>query len=135
MDSYPPHLLRLPGSAPGSPARGCPVPAQAAAPVLETVQPGGQQEASQLLLATPGTPGRYEPAVSSSDRPRNITELRQRVQPATPEPWPAGAYILVSTTGRRAHWNGTDWKLKESPGYGAETATVRSEPEQYGAQL
>jgi len=48
-----------------------------------------------------------------------VTELRRTCQPATPEPWPKGAYLLVAVTGRQVHWNGSDWKLKPSPGYAA----------------
>jgi hypothetical protein len=137
-DSYPPHLLRLPGSAPGSPARGRQEQAQVAvpAPAPVAVAPGGQQDASQLLLATPGTPGAYAPAVSPRERPRNVTQLDRRVQPATPEPWPRGAYIQVGESGKRAHWTGTSWKGGESPGYSAGQTvvigSVRSEPEQSG---
>jgi hypothetical protein len=65
-----------------------------------------------------GNPGTYEPAVSASERPRNVTELRARARPATPEPWDEGAYVLVGTTGKRAHWTGDDWHGDESPGYG-----------------
>jgi hypothetical protein len=132
-DSYPPHLLRAPGTRPGAPRRGDPAAAETPAPPAATppVSPGDRQEPPHLLLVTAGTPARYEPAVSVSARPRNVTELRERARPATPEPWPAGAYVLVGERGRRAHWNGSDWRLDESPGYG-ETVAVRSEPEQTG---
>lgn len=133
MDSYPPHLLRLPGSAPGSPARGVlegGQPLQQAAPS----QAAGQPDAPPVLLASAGEPGVYEPVVSPQDRPRNITELDARVTPATPEPWPAGAYVPVGIRGKRAHWTGSSWKLGASPGYAAgELAGVRSEPEQTGS--
>jgi hypothetical protein len=65
-----------------------------------------------------------------------VTELQARVQPATPEPWPAGAYLLIGVTGRRAHWTGTAWKGGESPGYAAgQVVTVRSVPEQTTGDL
>lgn len=121
MDSYPPHLLRLPGSAPGSPARGVPAEGQ---PSTATIGEGGRQGAPPVLsatppalLAVPGEPGAYDPPVSPAERPRNITELGERVTVPTPEPWPAGAYVLVGTTGRRGHWTGDHWKGGESPGY------------------
>jgi hypothetical protein len=128
VDSYPPHLLRLPGSAPGSPARGV---LEGGQPAPVTVAVGGQRDAPPVLLATPGEPGTYEPPVSPGDRPRNVTELGARVTVATPEPWPAGAYVPVGERGKRAHWTGSSWKGGVSPGYAAgELATVRSEPEQ-----
>lgn len=83
------------------------------------------------LVAGPGRPGTYTPAVSAPQRPRNVTELGERVTPASPEPWPAGAYLLVGISGKRAHWTGSSWKGGESPGYG-ETVTVRSATEQTG---
>jgi hypothetical protein len=125
-DSLPPHLLRVPGSVPGSAPRG-----RQAAPAPELVSVSGQQSAPPSLLAAPGRPGTYSPAVTSTERPRNVTELQARVQPATPEPWPVNAYVLVGTTGKRAHWTGTGWKGGASPGYpsGALVA-VRSATEQ-----
>lgn len=128
MDSYPPHLLRLPGSAPGGPARGHDAAAPAAA-VPVAVAPGGRQDAPSVLLATAGEPGAYAPPLTPAQRPRNMTELQERVTVPTPEPWPVGAYVLVGTTGKRAHWTGDHWKAGESPGYAA-TVAVRSEPEQ-----
>lgn len=71
------------------------------------------------FVVTAGAPGTYEPAVSATERPRNVTELRARARPATPEPWPEGDYVLVGTTGKRAHWSGDDWRGDESPGYPA----------------
>jgi hypothetical protein len=84
-------------------------------------------------VVTPGQPGAYEPPVTPGDRPRNITELAARATPLTPEPWPAGAYIPVGERGKRAHWTGSSWKLKESPGYAGELAGVRSATEQTGS--
>jgi len=128
VDSYPPHLLRLPGTAPGSPARGATAEGR---PATVTVADGGRQDAPPVLLAVPGSPGAYVPPVSPADRPRNITELVNRVTVATPEPWPAGAYLQIGESGRRAHWTGEGWKGGESPGYAAgELVAVRSEPEQ-----
>jgi hypothetical protein len=132
-DSYPPHLLRLPGSAPGSPRRGdLEQPVASPLPAAPAPTAGSQQDASPFLLAAPGTPGTYDPPATPQDRPRNITELRERVQPATPEPWPAGAYVQIGESGRHAHWTGSDWRLKESPGYpaGELVGAVRSVPEQ-----
>jgi len=131
MDSYPPHLLRLPGTAPGSPARGRQAAGQPApaAPVA-VQQTAGQQDAPPVLLAGPGTPGVYEPPMSPGARPRNLTEMAARVTPTTPEPWPEGTYVQMGESGRRAHWTGTGWRGGVSPGYGGETAAVRSEPEQ-----
>jgi hypothetical protein len=132
VDSYPPHLLRLPGSAPGSPARGASGGDQpATAPAV--TQPGsGHQSHLPRLVAAPGTPGTYEPPLTPGERPRNVTQLAEQAVPASPEPWPAGAYVLVGTTGKRAHWTGTDWKGGPSPGY-AGTVVVRSVSEQSGS--
>jgi hypothetical protein len=135
-DSLPPYLLRLPGSRPGSAARGRAVPAPAAPPLV----PVGtqQQDAPPVqLLGVSGSPGTYQPA--GHPLPEGIAELRRSVTPVTPEPWPAGAYVPIGRRGtRRAHWTGTDWKLRESPGYGGELVAVgdRSGSEQMteGAQ-
>ena len=92
---------------------------------------GQQVAAPPALLASPGAPGAYDPPVSPADRPRTVADMQARVQPATPEPWSAGAYLLMGTTGRRAHWTGDHWKGGESPGYAAgELVTIRSETEQ-----
>ena len=142
-DSLPPHLLRRPGSLPGTASRGRqafatsrPAPAGEPAPPWTGGQPG---RVGPTLLATPGRPGAYVPALTPLERPKNITVLRRVCQPATPEPWPKDTYLLIGTTGRRAHWTGTDWKLKPSPGYpagqtvSASTAQVlTTRPEQYG---
>lgn len=66
---------------------------------------------------TAGEPGTYSPEVVAADRPRNVTELRERARPADTGPWPEGAYVLVGTSGKRAHWGGDDWHGGESPGY------------------
>jgi hypothetical protein len=86
------------------------------------------------VLAVSGTPGAYEPPLSPADRPRNLAELDQRVTVASPEPWPANAYVLIGTTGRRAHWTGTGWKGGESPGYSSTVTigAVRSATERTG---
>jgi hypothetical protein len=134
VDSYPPHLLRLPGSAPGSPARGVSgsdQPATASAAVPAATPDSGHQSRLPRLVAAPGTPGAYDPPLTPGERPRNVTQLAEQAVPATPEPWPAGTYVLVGTTGKRAHWTGTDWKGGPSPGY-AETVAVRSVSEQSG---
>jgi len=71
------------------------------------------------FIVTAGTPGSYDPEVPAKDRPRNVTELREVARPAPDnlEPWLAGEYVLVGTTGKRAHWSGDDWHGDESPGY------------------
>jgi hypothetical protein len=129
-DSYPPYLLRLPGSAPGSPARGR----------LEGGRPAQPVQLSQVaisvppaLVATPGTPGTYEPPVTPGERPRTIAELQARVTPVSPQPWPADAYLPMGERGKRAHWTGSSWKGGVSPGYAGELATVRSATEQTGS--
>ena len=114
--SLPPHLLRRPGSAPGSGARG----RGDDAPV--------QLREPQRLIVSAGEPGEYDPELSPADRPVNITVLREAAQPATQDPWPAGSYVLVGTSGKRAHWTGDEWKSGVSPGYAA--PADRSEPEQ-----
>lgn len=81
----------------------------------------------QRLQVTAGEPGRYDPELSPAERPRNVTELAAAADPGT-DPWPAGTYVLVGTSGKRAHWTGTEWKGGASPGYPA--PADRSEPEQ-----
>lgn len=131
MDSYPPYLLRLPDSKPGSPARGRQQERQDGGQPAALADPtGGRQESPPLLLAVPGQPGSYEPSVSPEDRPDTIGEMDARVRPPTPEPWPAGTWVPMGFRGRRGHWNGERWRSNPSPGYGAEAAAVRSEPEQ-----
>jgi hypothetical protein len=73
--------------------------------------------ASPALTVTAGEPGTYSPAVSAAERPRNLTELRERATAADVAPWPAGAYVLVGESGKRAHWTGEEWRGGDSPGY------------------
>jgi hypothetical protein len=68
-----------------------------------------------LLVVTPGEPGSYGRALSPGQRPRNVTTLKELARPATPEPWPAGSYVLVGTSGKRAHWTGEEWKGGPAP--------------------
>lgn len=99
-ESYPPEVLR-----------------GYVAPVLSGGAARRSGASASELVVTAGTPGSYEPEVGPKDRPRNVTELRESSRPATREPWPAGAYVLVGTTGKRAHWSGVDWHSDASPGY------------------
>jgi hypothetical protein len=119
--SLPPHLLRAPGSRPGDPRRGT-----GDEPVQLTERP--HVRAPQRLQVTAGEPGTYDPDLSPADRPVNMTVLRAAARPATDDPWPAGAYVLVGTSGKRAHWTGEEWHSGASPGYAA--PVDRSEPEQ-----
>ena len=121
-ESYPPEILRG-YEAPAIVELGAPEPTELDAAalvggdeaVLLTEQPA---TVSRSFTVRPGTPGSYEPEVPAKDRPRNVTELREVARVVDPAPWPAGAYVLVGTTGKRAHWSGEDWRSDESPGYG-----------------
>jgi hypothetical protein len=119
--SLPAHLLRAPGSQPGSPPRGRDYTPDA--PVAAGSSGSGGEAAPPVLVAAPGQPGEYDPAVSPEGRPRSLAELSDRYQPATTEPWPAGSYVLMGTSGKRAHWTGDRWKGGDSPGY-RHTVTV-----------
>jgi hypothetical protein len=145
LSSYPPALLmggsrnrmraRLPLTVPGEPS---PPPGDGAAAVdygtqelVATEQDAagqalpdapGQDGAVQLtdarqLLVTAGAPGTYQPELRPAERPHNVTELRERAQPDGPTPWAAGQFVPVGTSGKRAHWDGQDWRSGESPGY------------------
>lgn len=122
--SLPAHLLRAPGSAPGSPPRGRDY--TPGGPVAAGSSESGSEDQTAPpvsdLTAAPGRPGEYTPAVSAEQRPRNLMELADQYQPATPEPWPAGTYVLMGTSGKRAHWTGDRWKGGDSPGYTAPTS-------------
>jgi hypothetical protein len=121
--SYPPSLWAPPP----------PEPVQAAAPQRAAAQtgegdaprtaagspsPGATVGTSPLTVAA-GAPGTYDPPVRPADRPSNLTELRERAQPADRSPWPEHAYVLVGESGKRAHWTGSEWRSGESPGYPA----------------
>jgi hypothetical protein len=87
---------------------------------LPTVTSGVQ------LGVTAGSPGTYSPPVKASERPRNVTELRARAVPAySRDPWEPGQYVQVGESGKRAHWDGNQWRAGESPGYapGGQPAT------------
>lgn len=96
--SYPPALWQQPQAPVGAAARS----AAASAP------------AATLVVAA-GAPGSYSPEQKAADRPRNIGELRERATPADPQPWAPGEYVLVGERGKRAHWDGTDWRQDEAP--------------------
>lgn len=96
--------------------------------VAEPDEPTGEDRAR--FTVTAGTPGTYEPDVSARDRPRNVTELRAFARPATREPWAVDEYVLVGTTGKRAHWTGDDWRGDESPGYGVSDDSLDDEPDE-----
>lgn len=128
--SYPPSLWAAPAQPVTAAARDTSTPAEddASSPAEDDASrvdarqlPGGTVGTSPLTV-TAGSPGTYEPAVSAAQRPRNVTELRSRATPAGRAPWPAGAYVLVGESGKRAHWTGEDWRGGESPGYVPESA-------------
>lgn len=76
----------------------------------------GQQPPSPRLLAGPGG---YSTPLKASQRPRNLQELTARADPQERAPWPEGASVPIGTSGKRAHWTGTEWRGGESPGYPA----------------
>lgn len=90
-------------------------------------RPASDQQPSPLLVRA-GEPGQYVPAVKPTARPRNVTELNTAGVTADPDsPWTAGQYVTVGTSGKRAHWNGEEWRGGESPGFPATVA--QAEPE------
>lgn len=107
-ESYPPEILR-----------GYVPPAEP--PIVEGAARRTASSTSSLTV-TAGEPGTYEPEVAPADRPRNVTELRERARVSDPAPWAEGEYVLVGTSGKRAHWSGEDWHGGESPGYPDEPA-------------
>lgn len=122
MDSYPPALLvGGPVSARRMRARtGAAVqrqPEDAATAHRPSAAAPDSQSSSPRLTVTAGAPGGYTPAVRAADRPRNITELSNQAEPADRAPWTVGQYVSVGTSGKRAHWTGTEWRGGESPGY------------------
>lgn len=100
-ESYPPEILR--GYTP-------PVVGAGAARRTST-------SSTATFTVAAGEPGEYDPEVAPADRPSNVTALRERARPADPAPWAEGQYVLVGTSGKRAHWGGDDWHGGESPGY------------------
>jgi hypothetical protein len=69
--------------------------------------------------------------VPAGERPKNVTELREVARVTDPGPWAVDEYVLVGTTGKRAHWTGDDWRSGESPGYAPtepDSSTEGSEP-------
>ncbi len=81
--------------------------------------PAADQQPSPLVV-TAGAPATYSPPLRAVDRPRNVTELNSAGATADPAtPWPAGQYVSVGTSGKRAHWSGQEWRGGESPGYSA----------------
>jgi hypothetical protein len=91
--------------------------------------PAGDETATRFVVS-PGKPGTYDPEVPARDRPRNVTELREVARPNEPEPWLEGEYVLVGTTGKRAHWSGSDWHSDESPGYDVSDDSLDDEAEE-----
>ena len=108
-ESYPPEILR-----------------GYVAPALS----GGARRATgdRSFVVTAGTPGSYEPEVPAGERPKNVTELRDVARVTEPAPWLEGEYVLVGTTGKRAHWSGEDWHGGESPGYASPSARGDASP-------
>lgn len=94
--SYPPHLLRAPGTRPGAPRRG-----------QERAQ--AEPRAPRQQTAAPGQPGEYQPPLAPVQRPQNLGEMAEQVQPATQDRWPAGSYVLLRN-GRHVHWDGAAWR-------------------------
>lgn len=90
----------------------------------------GDEDAGARFTVAEGAPGTYDPEVSARDRPRNVTELRAFARPESREPWARGSYVLVGTTGKRAHWSGDDWHGDESPGYGESDDSLDDEPDE-----
>ena len=107
--SYPPSVL---ASAPvgSSRMRARPV---SGGPAAATPAAGGQPASLRLAAG----PGGYTTAVKAADRPRNLTELAERVDLSDRAPWPVGASLPMGERGKRAHWTGTEWRGGESPGY------------------
>jgi len=126
--SLPPHLLRPRGSLPGDARRGgnrvtVGGPDQSVQSV-QSEQPATVTRKPQRLRVSAGAPGSYDPELSAAERPRTIAELIAAAEPGT-DPWPAGSWVPLGTSGRRVHWTGSEWKGGESPGY-----PDRSESEQ-----
>lgn len=98
-DSYPPELWETPAPPVGA---------------ARSAQTDGAPAATLTVAA--GTPGSYVPDLKASDRPRNITELRERAVPSgDATPWSPGQYVLVGENGKRAHWDGHGWQYGEAP--------------------
>jgi len=107
--SYPPSLW-----APPEPPVAAARTVDRSAAEQSTAQLEGGTVGTSPLTVSAGTPGTYTPAVSAAERPRNVTELAQRARPADPAPWTDGQYVLVGTTGKRAHWTGELWRGGEA---------------------
>lgn len=126
--SYPPSLWAGPASAARRTAAQTPAPA----PAGVGAGPGGDDAAGlpSGLTVTAGTPGAYDPPQRPAERPRNLAELRERARPADAAPWPAGAYVTIGESGKRAHWTGGEWRGGESPGYGQAAGMGEWPPQQ-----
>jgi hypothetical protein len=128
--SYPPSLWAQPVAAAASrrggqqsPSPELVVTAEDAAGAALPEAPGQdgtvELEDARVLTVAAGAPGTYNPPQTPAQRPRNVTDLRERAQPVTRDPWPEGTYVQVGESGKRAHWTGTEWRSGESPGYPA----------------
>jgi hypothetical protein len=150
LSSYPPALLvggsrnrmraRLPATGESSPPPGGAAPAAVELPGATQLEPAvamrevvaAEQDAVEPhapsglppLTVTAGAPGGYSPELRPGARPHNVTELRDRARPADTAPWAAGQFVPVGTSGKRAHWDGQDWRSGESPGYPPATGTL-----------
>jgi hypothetical protein len=70
-----------------------------------------------LVTARAGSPGSYDPPVTGEDRPSTIAELNARATADPPTPWAEETFVPYGN-GKRAHWDGSEWRSHESPGYG-----------------
>jgi len=123
-ESYPPELWETPAAPVAAAARSAGAEASSTVPGGTVLEASGPDQAEPLgvgrlpegLVAHPGAPGTYSPALTAAARPRNVTELREYVTPALASPWAPGDYVPVGERGKRAHWTGEDWRLGEAPG-------------------
>ena len=97
-DSYPPELWETP-----------------AAPVAAARASAAAEFPATTLQVVAGAPGHYVPELRAAERPTNVTELRERARPVHPAPWAPGQYVPVGERGKRAHWDGADWRGGEAP--------------------
>lgn len=124
-------------------ARQAPAAGGVAAPAGSAGTQTGPGDAARTAAGSPGPgpqpaslrlgagPGGYTSPVKASERPRNLGELQQRVQPVDPAPWPQGASLPMGTRGRTAHWTGSAWASGVSPGYAPVAAADGPEGTQF----